>query len=424
MHGSLDCDPADMARDLSLTSWDSYPVTGSEKDGDDQTYRIADPSAIGLTHDQMASYHKRWALMELQPGQVNWSGVPVLPYPGTIRLWIWTAFAHGAEFVTTYRYRQPRFGIELFHDGLVGTDGVTPTSGGKQFAQVISEMRKLDLQNVPKFADEPIDAKRTAGLVFDFEQLWWAATLPQSRRWNQLRWMISWYSALSRLGLRILILRPGTAWPKDLPIVVAPAVQMIDDATIEQMRSYSASGGNLVLTCRTGLMDRTGQLFEGRWGKPILPMIGASIDSYDSLRDDRFGKIRFGEKDYAWGVWGDQLTAEPGTEVLATYADQFYAGSAAITYRKTASGSVSYFGVFSEQPLVDSFVAKLAERIGRDGIAAEVLPNRVQILRRGPYRIALNYQDQPVEICVPKNAKFLIGSSRLGPADVAVWAQE
>jgi beta-galactosidase len=40
----------------------------------------------------------------LQPGTVNWSGYPVLPYPGAIRLWIWTALAHGADFVTTYSF--------------------------------------------------------------------------------------------------------------------------------------------------------------------------------------------------------------------------------------------------------------------------------------------------------------------------------
>ena len=46
-----------------------------------------------------------------------------------------------AEFVTTYRFRQPLFGIQLFHHGLVGTDGVTPSAGGREFAQVITEMR-------------------------------------------------------------------------------------------------------------------------------------------------------------------------------------------------------------------------------------------------------------------------------------------
>ncbi len=418
-----DADPQDMAADLTLFSWDSYPVTGWEKEGDDQTYRLADPAQIGLCHDHMASFRNRFALMELQPGHVNWSGVPVRLFPGAIRLWIWTAFAHGAEFVTTYRFRQPRFGIELFHEALVGPDGVTPSDGGKQFAQVIEEMRRLDLSRIPKFADETPRSAETVGLVLDFEQLWYYLTLPQARRWNQGKWLAIWYAALSRLGARIRILRPEVDWPDDLPLIVAPAVQMIDAKLVSRLDSYARSGGNLVLTCRTGLMDRTGQLWEGPWAAPILPLIGASIEGYDSLRDDRFGQIRFEGKTYPWGVWGDQIAPKAGTEVLATYADQFYAGAAAVTRSRLGQGTVSYFGVCSEGPLVDAFVESLAKSIGSERLRSKTLPSRVQVLRRGPYRIALNYQDQPVKAPAPASAKFLIGSARMAPADVAVWEE-
>src|SRR5262249_25502070 len=151
----------------------------------DETYRIAEPSGISFMHDQMASYTGRWGLMEVQPGQVNWTGVPVLLYPGAVRLWLWTAYAHGAEFITTYRYRQPRFGTELFHHGLVGTDGVTHTAGGREFIQVIDEMKRMRLVE-QQTAPAPVEAKpasavragksRTAkpelrnevGLLFDF----------------------------------------------------------------------------------------------------------------------------------------------------------------------------------------------------------------------------------------------------------------
>jgi beta-galactosidase len=418
-----DCDPQDMAKDLTLTTWDSYPVTGREKEGDDETYRLADPAQISLCHDQIASYQNRWGLMELQPGHVNWSGVPVRLYPGAIRLWIWTAFAHGAEFVTTYRYRQPRFGIELFHHGLVGTDGVTPSDGGNQFAQVIQEMRRLDPSRIPKFADEPPRPPETVGLVFDFEQIWYYLTLPQARRWNQSRWLSSWYAALTRLGVRIRILHPTAAWPDDLPLIVAPGVQMIDQKLISRFDSYARSGGNLVLTCRTGLMDRTGQLWEGPWAAPILPLIGAGIEGYDGLRDDRFGQIKFEGKKYSWGVWGDQIKPNSGTQVLATYVDQFYAGAAAVTRTKLGKGTVSYFGVFSEQPLIDAFVESLSKSIPPERLSPRMTPSRVQVLRRGSYWIALNYQDKPVAAPAPASAKFLIGSAKMSPADVAVWEE-
>src|SRR5262249_14446721 len=153
-----------------------------------ETYRLADPAALGIIHDQMASYTGRWALMEVQLGQVNWSGYPVLLYPGAVRLWLWTAYAHGSEFITVYRYRQPRFGTELFHAGLVGPDGVAHSEGGREFIQVIDELKLLAASESTKPAPQA-PARRLArntpgqsataarvqpalGLILDFDQLW------------------------------------------------------------------------------------------------------------------------------------------------------------------------------------------------------------------------------------------------------------
>jgi beta-galactosidase len=122
-----DANPGDMSEDLSMYTWNSYPVHGFGKIPHDETHRIGDPNQIGLMHDTMRSYTGRFGMLELQPGQVNWSPIPMLVYPGAVRLWLWTAFAHGAEVVTTYRYRQPLWGVEQWHHGLVGTDGFTPS---------------------------------------------------------------------------------------------------------------------------------------------------------------------------------------------------------------------------------------------------------------------------------------------------------
>jgi beta-galactosidase len=54
---------------------------------------------------------------------------------------------------------------------------------------------------------------------------------------------------------------------------------------------------------------------------------------------------------------------------------------------------------------------------------SNALPARVRVLRRGPYWIALNYQDKPVDTPAPPGARFLIGSAQLAPADVAVWEE-
>jgi beta-galactosidase len=416
----MDCNPAEMAEDLTLFAWDSYPITGWDKNPTDESFRLANPSAVGLLHDHMASFNGRWGLMELQPGQVNWSGVPVLPYPGAIRLWIWTAFAHGAEFVTTYRFRQPLFGIELFHHGLMQTDGVTPSVGGQEFMQCIREMKQLDLSKVPHWKVENESADDAIGLLLDFEQLYYYTTLPQSRKWNQGNSLRAWYGAITRLGCKVRILHPDRPWPTDLKMIVAPGVQMIDAELVSRLDHFAANGGNLVLTARTGLMDRNGQLWEGPLAKPILHLIGATIPQYDVLPDDLLATVEFSGKTYKWNVWGDQLKPNPGTEVLATYTDQFYAGTPAITRARYKAGTVSYCGVFGPNELAEALLEKLATDAG---LAPKVLPARMQVLQRGPYKIALNFADATVQAPAGATAKFVVGDRTLPPAAVAVWTE-
>ncbi len=471
-----DVSPADMAGDLTLMSWDSYPCPGQEHAPKDQNYRIGDPAQIGFMHDYMKSFHNRWGLMEVQPGQINWGNAPVHLFPGAVRLWLWTAFAHGAEFSTTYRYRQPRFGIELFHHGLVGPDGVTPTLGGREFQQTIDEIKRLDLSTAgvvgailagatpavtaasaaAKTADAASAAAKTAaahaspaavaapstasssappekppaapivtaipaiGLVFDFEQMWWFKILPQSRRWSYEHLIRLWYAAFSRLGCAIKVLRPDQDWPADLPIIVAPALQMVDDSTIDKMTKYAQGGGHLVLTCRTALMDKTGQLFEGPIAKPILSLIGGAIEAYDGLPEGAMGKVDLDGKEFEWGIWGDLLYSEPETKILAKYDDQFYEGAAAVIQHKVNKGLVTYCGVFGEEAFTNALAEKLATQAK---VPITLLTPRVQILRRGAYRVLLNYTTATVDAPAPAKTRFVVGARKVEPAGVAVWKE-
>lgn len=420
-----DVNPDDFRDSLNLWSWDTYPLSGQQKTEGSEKFRMADVTGMQFVHDQMKAYNGRWALMEVQPGQINWSGYPVLPYPGTIRLWLWTAIGHGCEFITVYRYRMPRFGIEMWHDGLVNHDGVSLSPGGRQFQQVATEVKRVftaktaksskgSAANASERPQEP-----SVGILFDWDQLWYYTSLPQAKKWSQPELLRAWYEAAARLGLNVKICFPDQPWPEDVSVMLVPGLQMVEQKTIDRLDEFAKRGGHVLFTCRTAIMDKTGQFFEAKRAEPILKMIGASIEAYDSLPPDVYGHVDLETpENFKWTVWADLLYPEEGTRTWGTYADQFYSGTAAVTHRKYEKGTVTYCGVYTDRPLALAVMQKLAKAVG---LNTQPLPEGVRVMRRDGLLVAVNYTDKVVHTPAPIGTKFLLGNAELAPAGVAVW---
>lgn len=410
----LDCNPADMADDLSLFAWDTYPATGWGGPYENENYRMADPTTMEFQHEHMRSFNHRWGLLEVQPGQVNWTGKPILLFPGAVRLWLWTAIAHDAEFITTYRFRQPRFGAEMWHHGLIAHDGVTATPGGRQFEQVAKEVKDLgDLG--------PRSIDNTVGLLFDFDNLWWIKTQQQHRNWEAGRHVSMHFDAVAKLGLDTEILHPDRPWPQGLKLILVPGMPMMAAETIAKLKAFAEAGGHVLFTCRTAIQDKNGQFWEGPTAQPLVELIGATIEAYDVLPDGNIGKVEMDEPHgmHAWHRWADLLYVDPDAKaiVLGRYADQFYDDATAIVRNAVGQGTVTYNGVYDEGSLTDTIVQMLAREAG---YRLTPMPPRVRAIRRGEHTIILNYTDKPFDVVCDDGCDFRLGTRKVGPAGVAV----
>ena len=117
-------DHYDVARDLDVATWDSYPLGALEEqwfapDVKARWLRTGHPDFASFNHDLYRGMSKLpfW-VMEQQPGPVNWAQWNPAPLPGMVRLWSWEAFAHGAGCVSYFRWRQAPFAQEQMHAGL------------------------------------------------------------------------------------------------------------------------------------------------------------------------------------------------------------------------------------------------------------------------------------------------------------------
>jgi beta-galactosidase len=402
---------------LDFVSYTMYPVSGGRNLGD-EGFRVGWPDGIAFANAFYRNIKGVTGVMELQPGQVNWARINPQPAPGVIRMWLWHAFAGGLSFACNYRYRQPLYGSELYHYGIVRTDGVTPSPGGLEYSQVAREMRELRAKYDPQAAPPAQYLVRKTAILWNHENLWDIDEHKQTALWDTWGHMFRYLEIAKSCGAPLDVIAETQDFAP-YPVLIAPAYQLLDAALVGKWARYVEQGGHLVLTSRTGQKQRNGQLWEAPWAAPIYPLIGAEVSFYDLLLDDGQGEVALNGATYPWNVWGDVLKPQTGTETLATYANQFYTGQAAVTYRRVGRGSVTYIGVQTKDGRLEREVVR--EVYKRAGIATADYPPGVYVDWRDGFWVAVNYSSSPASIPVPKGAEILYGGAPLQPAGVLVW---
>lgn len=417
MHEYTNVDPW-RSSDLDFISYTIYPVAGYTTGVGNQGFRMGDPWRISFANDFFNALNGITGVMELQPGQVNWGTYNPQPYPGAVRAWLWNAYAGGLKFVCSYRFRQPLYGSEQFHYGMVGTDGVTESIGGKQYRQFMAEIRELRKLYKPN-AKMPEDyAARKTAILYNVENVWETSVQPQTFQWNQKAFNFKYYNALKSLSVPVSFVKEGDNL-SDYPFVVVPAYQMVDKDIIEQWTQYVQNGGNLILTVRTGLKNKNSHFFEGPWADAITKLIGARITMNDMLNSQMNAKVTIDDKVFEWNNWGDMLETDAGTSTWARYSDQFYAGMTAVTHRKSGKGTVTYIGTDTDNGLFEKEILKKVYTIAQ--VKTQELPEGVMINWRDGFWVVNNYSSVDVEYNLPENAKIIFGSKTIKPAEVLVW---
>ena len=421
MHTHREVYPPLSGKDLDIITWTIYPAHGNPNEGP-LGFRLGDGTAMSFMGDFARSINGLHGVMELQPGQVNWGAVNPQPYPGAVRNWILRAFALGARVLCTYRYRQPLVGNEQYHAGIVGTDGVTLSRGGEEWAQAIREIRQLRSAR-PANPVEPsrYTARRTA-FLYNVDNRFDLDNHPQTDRWNTMGHLLKYQRALKGLGAPVDVITEN----KDLAkyrFVVAPAYQLVDAALVTRWTEYVRNGGHLILSARTGTKSRQGHLWEGRWAEPVRALIGADIALYDVLPAPHSARVRseLSGASHAWHAWGEVLEPTAGTRILARHEDQFYAGRPAAISRKLGAGTVTYVGIETASGDLEKEIVRRV--FVEAGVVVEDYPPQLMVDWRDGFWIASNFASVEHDTPVPPAASLLVGTRRLPPGGVAIWKE-
>jgi beta-galactosidase len=404
---------------LDFISFTMYPVRG-EKNLGEIGFRLGSPYRMAFATDYYRSFKGATGVMELQPGQVNWARTNPQPEPGAVRMWLWHAFAGGLSFACTYRFRQPLYGSELYHAGIVGPDGTTVSRGGAEFVRVIDEMKALRALYDPGAKMPARVAARRTGFLWSQDVLWDLEIHPQTALWDTWDHRFKMMAAVKAAGAPLDYLGEADDFAA-YPFLVAPAYQLVDEDLVAKWTRFVENGGHLVLTCRTGQKTKSGQLPEAPWGGLVASLVGAEVELFDNLLEGDRGIVRMNGRGHAWNRWADVFKPLPGTEVLAVYADQFYAGKPAVVTRRLGKGTVTTIGVDTLDGNLEREVLRTV--FARGGVDVENTPPGVYVEWRDGFFVGVNYSSRPFAVPVKPGSKVILGSNPLPPSGVLIWKE-
>jgi beta-galactosidase len=416
-YGTLDY--FDLARPLDLVSWDNYPSAFWR-----QPPHMS-PSATALGHAAMWGLKKRnfW-VMEQQSGASGWHVISPSPQPGQIALWAYQAIAHGADGILFFRWRtHPRAAEQNWH-GILDHDDV-PRRRYHEIARMGAQLASVGERiagTTPYFP---------AAIIHDYDVRFSFEIQPDNLDFRYDTHVFSYFDALHQHGIPAVPIAPDS----DLsayPLVIAPALRLVDEDDAAALSCYVEAGGVLVLTMRSGTRDRNNACITDTLPGKLSALCGMTIEETDSLASDQARTLRWHDRISAEGnarVWCDILQPTDA-EIWATYADCWYTGRAAITARSIGRGLVIYVGTAGDNALIGQVVKRA---IARAGVRAPLSPNNIPGLevterRRGEERFifVLNHLNDTVPLTIDQPMRELLtdrvfeGAITLSPYQVCV----
>jgi beta-galactosidase len=367
-----DFDHFAVGADLDIASWDAYPL-GFLSDRLPATaehrrrfVRQGDPDFQAFHHDLYRAVGRgRWWIMEQQPGPVNWAPWNPDPLPGMARLWAWEAFAHGAEAVCYFRWRQAPFAQEQMHAGLLRPDSVA--------APAFAEAKQVagELAAMPDVAVE----RAEVALVFDYASAWAWETQPQGRDFSYFRLVFEAYRALRRLGLNIDILPPDVADLSVYRLVLVPGVATLTPALLGALAAFD---GTALVGPRSNA--KTTEFATPVPLAPNLPGLDARVMRVESLPPDVPVPLAGGGQ---FLHWREKL--EGSAEVVEACVDGFAA--------LVRAGGMHYLAGWPDAATWGRLLTGLC---AAQGIAVVEMPEGLRQRRAGGVRFLFNYDAEAV----------------------------
>jgi len=408
-----------VSKDLDVATWDNYPLgflTRDSLSNDDKAryLRTGHPDSSAFHHDlYRGCCNGRWWVMEQQPGPVNWAPYNPSPLPGMVRLWGWEAFAHGAEVMSYFRWRQAPFAQEQTHTGLLLSNGEEDVA-----ASEVAQLNK-ELQQVLGLASGRQIVSSDVALVFSYVGIAIQdIQSPGGEAYSALTYCQQVYSACRRLGLNTDIVSPEANLDSYKLIIVcnhtednghfADRLQQISNATMAPV---------IVLLPGSGSRNCDYTIPDNLPPGALQSLINIRVIRSESLPPEhRMTATASNGRSCDCAQWREHISSPLEPQMVFSDGWGFHYNS----------GNIHYINSLPQDDDLLILISSLAEQAS---LHCSDLGPDIRTQRFGRFRIAFNYGHAPVDIIQLLGADFdltadtrlIVGSGTLVPADVAVW---
>jgi beta-galactosidase len=358
-------------------------------------------------------------VMEQKAGNVTWQDVNSLVRPGVLRMFTYQLISRGANAVLFFRWRQPRFGTEKFHGAVLPHNGRADSRVFREVAHLGEEMKLL----APSLKGTRV--KPEVCILYSHDNDWTLQQPNQPNKHFSLREHIQlFYNALHERNILVDFARPAEDLSR-YKLVIAPSLHLLSGGEADRLKLYVQSGGTLVGTFNTGLVDEHNLAPDTGYPHDLTDLFGLEVVEFDQLPPGEENQLicrgAFPTSHlHPARLWCDLI--EPGEcQVLATYAKDFYAGRPAVTLNTFGLGKAVYVGTQSHGHFYGDLVSWLRQLCNLQPLLK--VPEKVEVSLRqnddARIYFMLNHQASPVRVQFYKPMhEFLTGNTLAGNQDI------
>lgn len=372
------------AKEMDIVSWDNYPSFNTPW------------SFTAMSHDLMRGLKDApFMLMEQTPSQQNWQPYNSLKKPGQMRAQSFQTVAHGADTIQFFQLRRSIGGCEKFHGAVIGHVGTNNTRVFREVKQLGEELERLGTSTLGSVNEAQV------GIVFDWDNYWALEyTSGPTEDLAYVEQIHQYYNFFYEKNIGVNMI-PFDADFGKYKVIVAPVLYMVKEGMTEALTEYVKNGGILITTFMSGIVDQSDNVYLGGYPGPLRELAGVWVEEIDALAPDQSNTLIFTDgTEVTCNLLCDLMHLE-GAECLATYADDFYAGTPAITKNQFGKGTTYYIGTNMNH----DGIAKVLEMAVSEAGVAPVINETTELevtCRKADnctYYFIINFKDK--EILVP-----------------------